>query len=689
MSANLSANLSPSEAMLVQMMTKVSLTCREGDKLFDAGQFDAAKAKYLELALKIVPAGFTIPMISDNASGGVVCDVYTAAESEDFNLWIRANLMGCCVGMAKCLQREKDPEMALAWCEEVNALYRCGFHSLPQPVYDWIDWLPDLPELTLSRATAMCLASEIFASLGNSGAATARRYSAHKTTKNLGMHHQTRALHAVLSPALRSKMLESRHPNPQAPLSTGPLVPGLQVRGSWARLQIGRLGGPTEGREAFATFIWNSNLYVAGGRKSSQGPFHRDIWALDLNNLDAWRRLPDYPIPQSVTEPFIGWTMVVHNDQALLFTGRPDIDVFDLASERWSTFRTTYTPTREDKEAGITDGWPWPRTHSRDASVVLSGGKLFIFGGAHGRTIMGCNLFMELDLTTRVWRRLSGYVRAPAVADYALPSPRKSAAGWASPDGERMYLMFGHFDREPNARKPGELHGAGEAFQHEDLWSWSVKEGLWRRERISGNPPSARTEFAYTYNEKLGRVVVFGGYHPTLPTTVTAPGGQTLEFAYSYFADTFLCDLDPTANASNESRRPGPQWKQVLTAGFPTYRCQAQLIVDNATGKTYMFGGWTNNQYIPTHTKVISRSFGDVWELRVDLPGGHFDGVDAEEEARVAPAGPWQRCFACAAAGPWKKCGGTCNGRVFFCGAACLREGWSEHKRTHKCGKAK
>jgi hypothetical protein len=120
----------------------------------------------------------------------------------------------------------------------------------------------------------------------------------------------------------------------------------------------------------------------------------------------------------------------------------------------------------------------------------------------------------------------------------------------------------------------------------------------------------------------------------------------------------------------------------------------------------YMFGGWTNSQYIPTRSKLLARTFGDLWELRLDVPGGHFDEVNVKEEMRVAKAGPWQRCFACAATGPWKKCGGaflstvwitfplilpvvgSCKGRVFFCGTTCLREGWKEHKEMHKCRKA-
>lgn len=48
------------------------------------------------------------------------------------------------------------------------------------------------------------------------------------------------------------------------------------------------------------------------------------------------------------------------------------------------------------------------------------------------------------------------------------------------------------------------------------------------------------------------------------------------------------------------------------------------------------------------------------------MPGGHFEGVDLEDETRTAQAGPWQRCFTCGSAGPWRKCGGAVRFRVVF-----------------------
>ncbi|KAJ7644803.1 hypothetical protein FB45DRAFT_1021546 [Roridomyces roridus] len=138
---------------------------------------------------------------------------------------------------------------------------------------------------------------------------------------------------------------------------------------------------------------------------------------------------------------------------------------------------------------------------------------------------------------------------------------------------------------------------------------------------------------------------------------------------------------------------PSPvSWRQVLTRGFPTYRAQSWLVVDSKTGKIHLFSGYKNTTFVPSNSKgppkAESKSYVDLWQLKLDVPGGYFDNVDLEEEARTAAVGPWQRCFSCGSMGPWKKCGGTCKGRAFFCDSDCLREGWKEHKEKHGCGKA-
>ncbi|KAJ7122642.1 hypothetical protein C8R43DRAFT_1148233 [Mycena crocata] len=638
-----------------------SLTHREGDILLDAGQISAAKTVYLREALKIVGPRFVLPATPGEGEGGVRSELYANIHPLE-----RTNLMGCLVGMAKCLQRENDLEMALAWCGYLlrsgSFIRRVGLVPVEYRISPFTDWRNYILPIT-----------ELIYLNGNSGTAGARRWLGTHSTLNLPDVHQTPQIKKLLNYATLFKFLGSR------------------ARGSWTRLHVSTLGGPTDGRLNFSSFIWNSHYYVAGGTKSSIGPWYRDIWSLDLNKRDAWRRLPDYPVPPQISDMFLGRNMLVHNDTAILFTSRPDVDVFDLKTETWGTFRTTYVPTSEDLAAGVVNGWPYPRKTLSDSTMQIVDNKLYVFGGSHGTTIMGCSLFMELDLKTCKWRRLSGTVRVTEHADYSCPGPRKSAASWVSPDKKRFFLLFGVFDRDEAGRN-NELHGEDVNWGCPDFWSWNIKDEVWRLERLSGNPPCARAETAYAYNERLQALLVFGGFHPSLPSYNIEPGtGKKVDLSFSYLADTFLYDMAPAPPASVDPATPtrsAPKWKQVLTPGFPTYRCQAHVVCDPATGRMYMFGGYTNSQYIPTCSKLKSRSFGDLWELRVDVPGGHFEEVDVAEEARVAKAGPWQRCFACAAAGPWKKCGGSCNGRVFFCGTPCLREGWKEHKQMHQCRKA-
>ena len=77
----------------------------------------------------------------------------------------------------------------------------------------------------------------------------------------------------------------------------------------------------------------------------------------------------------------------------------------------------------------------------------------------------------------------------------------------------------------------------------------------------------------------------------------------------------------------------------MLTRGFPTYRAAGKFVVDDTTGKAYLFSGYVNTEYLPSDKgDGSSRSFGDIWELRVDIPGSGWENarVDLEDEARNA-----------------------------------------------------
>ena len=164
-------------------------------------------------------------------------------------------------------------------------------------------------------------------------------------------------------------------------------------------------------------------------------------------------------------------------------------------------------------------------------------------------------------------------------------------------------------------------------------------------------PTSQRLILFVPQNPKINSTIMYGGYSPSLPFY---PGGDEV-YDYQYLSDTSLLDHSS----------PTPRWRQILTPSFPTYRAQCQIVADPATGKMYLFGGYTNTTWCPAGKYDISRSYGDIWELVVDVPGGNFANVDWEDEKRTAQLGPWQVCYTCGkfdVYGSYKKCAGTCLG---------------------------
>ncbi|GLB45036.1 hypothetical protein LshimejAT787_1901140 [Lyophyllum shimeji] len=86
-----------------------------------------------------------------------------------------------------------------------------------------------------------------------------------------------------------------------------------------------------------------------------------------------------------------------------------------------------------------------------------------------------------------------------------------------------------------------------------------MRNGGWSR--LVGNVPCPRSEAACTFNEKLSKTFVFGGYNPALMTVT-----ENRLFDFSCYGDTFMyCPSELTPTGLTE-----PKWKQVLTRGFPT-----------------------------------------------------------------------------------------------------------------------
>ncbi|EJD48555.1 hypothetical protein AURDEDRAFT_60834 [Auricularia subglabra TFB-10046 SS5] len=286
---------------------------------------------------------------------------------------------------------------------------------------------------------------------------------------------------------------------------------------------------------------------------------------------------------------------------------------------------------------------------------------------------------MALDLSTYSWTHISGISEPdPKLGE---PDFRTDPAMWAVPSERRIYILQGSA-RRGNAYLRKDPLGYINDHTYGDLWSYHVDEREWRREKLRGNYASPRTEMAYCWAPSLQRAVVYGGYNASMPTmddskapTSVSPLLPGSMFQYAYFGDAFL--FDPVTRL----------WQHVLVKGFPSYRAGSSFVCDPDDGKLYMFGGYTNAQYVPANRNAV-RMYCDLWQLKIDLPGGCWNPKDLERDIRLERAGPWMRCFTCGNCGlNWQKCGGTCGGKLYFCSRECLKNGWREHKEVHGCRK--
>ncbi|KAJ7809118.1 hypothetical protein B0H14DRAFT_3760132 [Mycena olivaceomarginata] len=635
-----------------------SMVIREwADKLMKEGQYQDAFLNYIKSATVVLGRG-----LPTQPNGPFNLQEYERLELK----WAMSDTMSCLNGAAECLVKLRQYKQALWLAAEVEVVVRNVQieNTRGNPFFEWFDFSLQSSEFYLQRLRARVTMEKIFRELGNTGAANERRW--HSTTlvpQDLETP-EMRKLH----PIRRSDpVYELRHPDPKLVATLTVSDPALQVLGSWQKVPIKKSGGMTS-RMGFASFVFEGRLHILGGEKYLSGPWYRDFWCIDLSTFDEWRPLPGFPVPQSVTGKLVGYSMVVHGDSAYLFTGRKEVDIFNLRTQTWSSMFTSFTGSQQ---------WPYPENTIIDYTMHCVRGKIYVFGGSHSLSAVGCTLLMELDLASQTWTRLSGTAQ-PKVASYAGPGPRRLACSWIGKDQNTLFVLYGVADRGA-AGLQNQIHGALNSYAHDDLWGWDIAAGAWTRRRLVGNTPSPRSEMACTYNAKLDKVITFGGYSPTAPSHF--PSADQSVYMFSYYGDTFMFGTDtdsPNASAS---------WKHVLTRGFPTYRAQPHLVADPATGRTFLFGGYVNSEYVPSRSEHESRSFGDLWELRLNVPGGDFADVDIEDEARTARVGPWQRCFTCGSAGPWKKCGGACRGQAFFCDARCLKDGWKEHKLKHKCRK--
>lgn len=124
------------------------------------------------------------------------------------------------------------------------------------------------PDYYLQRLTSLCLASDVFLAVGNTGSAVHRRWVADEIFGLLPQHLKLPQT-LKLSPLLGSDILRLRHPDPE---SSPVERPSFQLYGSWQKISVRRPSAfSSRMRSAvlaldgalpyFYLFAWNSQNY--------------------------------------------------------------------------------------------------------------------------------------------------------------------------------------------------------------------------------------------------------------------------------------------------------------------------------------------------------------------------------------------------------------------------------------------
>lgn len=277
----------------------------------------------------------------------------------------------------------------------------------------------------------------------------------------------------------------------------------------------------------------------------------------DLKERKEWVRLPDIPLHCMIYVRYCQ-SPVVYERVVIFFCGFKELVLFDLDEEKW-----VYTPTT------FRGKWPY-EDHLQNASVDMYMFHLFVFGGqVHG----GANnsVLMVLDMRTLEWRLLGKGDGNNFEEKYNVnwPGSRGSAAYWMDFHRQRFCIMYGSLMENRLMR------GAPD-----DLWSYSILEKKWTRERIRGNFPPPRFFTSAVYHRGLKSVLMHGGLGSTCCVVHSPqPMREEERFKYTLNGDAYIMDTQTGI------------WRQIVTRGFPTWRSQGHLLVDNDTGKIYLFGG--------------------------------------------------------------------------------------------------
>ncbi|CAA7263578.1 unnamed protein product [Cyclocybe aegerita] len=501
--------------------TQAGLLRDRADELVKAKDYGNAVKMYLSAAEKLCQASLPTRRVRSK--------IYMDLELE----WDAQDVMGCLTEAGATLVKMGKYAEALFWlCEALDTHRNMRFVTLKDKVaFDWFNSHVGTKQHFKQVYTTYDAIAEAYLKLGNTGGATYYQWQASVNSEpdNIPAEFRPDDLSEFKREGQKKvqKVLTHRHPDPKLAARLEIVDPKSQVQGSWRRVEIKNSG---------AYYVaYGRRRVLAGGEKYQDGPYYRDFCRLKLSKPVKWEVLPSVPIPSSRLVSLTTFRMVVDsNDIAYYFTGCLDLFAYNIKTRKWGTFRTSSHPSWTYPHKQMHDQW-------QDSVVHCVNDKIYVFGGTTGASKLGTNLLLQLNLSTRVWRKLSGEL-LPKEPSHLCPGPRINASSWVSKGQDKIFILYGDANRM-SAKLSGQEHGAMTTYAYDDLWSWDIREERWTREKIIGNAPSPRTEMAAVYNPVLDKVFTFGGYSPVVPTVHVDNNNEW--FGYSYYADTFVCDFHP------------------------------------------------------------------------------------------------------------------------------------------------
>jgi len=296
------------------------------------------------------------------------------------------------------------------------------------------------------------------------------------------------------------------HPEPHRFPRLRTLLDGVQLPGSWDKVSrhLSRALGSRFGSSVFAYdgesklknlamsivisfYFITGYLYVCGGQRGAAGPYYFDFWRLNLRLMDQWESLPMF---RNTTDDISDCGFAMNGPIAYLFMGSAVLKCFDTRNMAWFELRTTL------QTDDVLKRWPYSRNF-RMFSIQSVRDRIYVFGGQDAQCVAGCDLFMELDIPNKRWRRLSGKLSA-VKPSFSSPGLRIGAASWVNRDQTKIFIMNGYADRV-GALQQGVEHGGDRNHLYNDLWSWDITKRMWTKHKIHGNSPGPRSGMACLY----------------------------------------------------------------------------------------------------------------------------------------------------------------------------------------------